>query len=110
MSGRLKEGVNFERAEKEINTILEQVVSEGISTQELEKVKNQAESTLEFGEVEVMNRAMNLAFSKLSGDANLVNEEGEKINAVTQADVKRVAGDILKESNSSVMYYKAKKA
>ena len=110
MSGRLKEGVNFERAEKEVNTIFEQVLSEGISSQELEKVKNQAESTLEFGEVEVMNRAMNLAFSKLSGDANLVNEEGEKINAVTQADVKRVAGDILKESNSSVMYYKAKKA
>jgi zinc protease len=60
--------------------------------------------------VEVMNRAMNLAFSKLSGDANMVNEEGASINAVTQADVKRVAGNILKESNSSVMYYKAKKA
>jgi zinc protease len=110
MSGRLKEGVTLERAEEEVNTIIAQIVAEGISRDELEKVKNQAESTLAFGEVEVMNRAMNLAFSKLSGDANLVNEEGARINAVTQADVKRVAGNILKESNSSVMYYKAKKA
>lgn len=110
MSGRLKEGVSLERAEEEVNTIISQVVAQGIGAEELEKVKNQAESTLEFGEVEVMNRAMNLAFSKLSGDAGLVNEEGEKINAVTQADVKRVAGDILKESNASVMYYRAKKA
>jgi zinc protease len=109
MSGRLKEGVSLERAEEEVNKIIEQVVAEGISREELEKVKNQAESTLAFGEVEVMNRAMNLAFSKLSGDANMVNEEGASINAVTQADVKRVAGNILKESNSSVMYYKAKK-
>jgi zinc protease len=57
--------------------------------------------------MEVMNRAMNLAFSKLSGDANLVNEEGNQINAVTVADVKRVANDILKETNANVMYYKA---
>lgn len=110
MSGRLKEDVTFERAEEEVNAIVGQVLSDGISSEELEKVKNQAESTLEFGEVEVMNRAMNLAFSKLSGDANLVNEEGERINAVTHADVKRVAADILKESNANVMYYKARRS
>ncbi|SKC76219.1 M16 family metallopeptidase [Ohtaekwangia koreensis] len=107
ISGRLKEGISLEHAEQEVDTILQQVVSNGVAEAELEKVKNQAESTLEFGEMEVMNRAMNLAFSKLSGDANLVNEEGNQINAVTVADVKRVANDILKEANANVMYYKA---
>jgi zinc protease len=107
ISGRIKDGISIEDAEHEVDTILKQVVAEGVATAELEKVKNQAESTLEFGEMEVMNRAMNLAFSKLSGDANLVNEEGKKINAVTTDDVKRVAGDILKETNASVMYYRA---
>ena len=107
VSGRIKDGISIEDAEHEVETILKQVVADGVATAELEKVKNQAESTLEFGEMEVMNRAMNLAFSKLSGDANLVNEEGAKINAVTTDDIKRVAGDILKESNSSVMYYRA---
>lgn len=107
VSGRIKDGISIEDAEHEVDTILKQVVADGVATAELEKVKNQAESTLEFGEMEVMNRAMNLAFSKLSGDANLVNEEGTKINAVTTDDIKRVAGDILKDSNASVMYYRA---
>jgi zinc protease len=107
VSGRIKDGISIEDAEHEVDTILKQVVADGVTTSELEKVKNQAESTLEFGEMEVMNRAMNLAFSKLSGDANLVNEEGAKINEVTTDDIKRVAGDILKESNASVMYYRA---
>jgi zinc protease len=107
ISGRLKEGISLEHAEQEVDTILQHVVTNGVAEAELEKVKNQAESTLEFGEMEVMNRAMNLAFSKLSGDANLVNEEGNQINAVTVADVKRVANDILKETNANVMYYKA---
>ncbi len=107
VSGRIKDGISIEDAEHEVDTILKQVVADGVATAELEKAKNQAESTLEFGEMEVMNRAMNLAFSKLSGDANLVNEEGTKINAVTTDDIKRVAGNILKESNASVMYYRA---
>jgi zinc protease len=53
-----------------------------------------------------MNRAMNLAFAALSGDADLVNKESEMIEAVTTQDIQRVANQILKEDNSSVMYYK----
>lgn len=109
VSGRVKDGISLEQGEEEINKILQQILSEGITDEELEKVKNQAESSLEFGEVEVMNRAMNLAFSALSGDANLVNEEGNKIKAVTKEDIHNVAKKVLREENSSVMYYRAKK-
>ncbi len=109
VSGRLKDGIRLEDAEQEVNEIIDDMIQKGASEAELEKVKNQAESTLEFGEVEVMNRAMNLAFAKLSGDANLVNLEGEKLNAVTTGDIQRVAKSFLQESNSSVMYYRAKK-
>ena len=108
ISGRLKNGVTLEYAEEAVNKIVEDIVISGVTTNELEKAKAQAESALEFGEVEVMNRAMNLAFAKLSGDANLVNQEGDRINAVTTADIQRAAKDIIKESNSGVMYYKAK--
>lgn len=108
ISGRLKNGVTLEYAEEAVNKIVEDIVISGVTTNELEKVKAQAESALEFGEVEVINRAMNLAFAKLSGDANLVNQEGDRINAVTTADIQRVAKDIIKESNSGVMYYKEK--
>jgi zinc protease len=51
---------------------------------------------------------MNLAFAKLSGDANLVNQEGERINNVTTSDIQRLAKDIIQESNSGALYYKAR--
>ena len=94
-------------AEHEVNQLIDQIVAEGAEADELEKVKNQAEATLEFGEVEVLNRAMNLAFSKLSGDANLVNLEGEKLSNVSLDDIQRVAKNTLREENSSVLYYQA---
>src|SRR5688572_1088645 len=106
ISGRTKDGIKLEDAEQEVNAVIEEALQEVTET-ELEKVKNQAASTLEFGEVEVINRAMNLAFFALSGDANLVNQERAMIESVTTADIKRMAKAILREENSSVMYYKS---
>ena len=95
------------QAEEEIDSILKGIIDAGVTDSELEKVKNQAETSLEFGEVEVMNRAMNLAFASLSGDANLVNLEAGKIRAVTRQDIHRVANEILREENSNVLHYHA---
>jgi zinc protease len=107
VSGRVNENVSLETAEKEVDDLVRNLVKEGVSEAELEKVKNQAESMLEFDEVEVMNRAMNLAFATLSGDPNFVNLEGKKIRAVTTEDMNMVALEIFKEENSTVMYYES---
>jgi zinc protease len=90
-----------------VNELIGQLVKDGVSSDELAKVKNQAEASLKFGEVEVMNRAMNLAFASLSGDAALVNKEADIIENISMEDMKRVAGEILREENASVMYYNA---
>ena len=108
VSGRVQNGVSLAQAEQEVETVLQEIKNE-ITSDELSKVKNQAESILEFGEIEVINRAMNLAFAKLSGDANLVNEEARKIERVTIDDISRVANEVFREENSSVMYYQALK-
>ena len=107
ISGRLRDGVTLDQAEAEVDALLKEVVQQGVTAEELEKVKNQAYATLEFGEVEVMNRAMNLAFASLSGKTGFVNEEGKRIEAVTQKQIQRVAADILRDESSSVMYYHA---
>jgi len=39
----------------------------------------------------------------------LVNEEVDFYKAVTTEDIQRIAKDFLKESNSTTLYYKAKK-
>ena len=107
VSGRVKDGIDLMQAEKEVDEILRKIVEEGVKAEELEKVKNQAEASLEFGEVEVMNRAMNLAFATLSGDPDWVNQEAGLISSVTREDIKRVAAEVLRDENSSVMYYRA---
>jgi zinc protease len=109
VSGRVKDGVTLKTAEEEVENVIQALRRDGALDEELGKVKNQAESILEFGEVEVINRAMNLAFAKLSGDANLVNAEAKKIEQVTTADIKRVSNQILREENASVLYYQAQK-
>ena len=105
VNGRLKDGISLEDAENEVDKILQKIILEGVTESELHKVKNQSAASLEFGEVEVINRAMNLAFASLSGDAGLVNREIENIERVSQDDIQRVATEILREENSSVMYY-----
>ena len=109
INGRIKDGIKLADAEDAVNELVDELITKGATEEELEKVKNQAYSTLEFGEVEVMNRAMNLAFAKLSGDANYVNEEASLIDAVTTDDINRVARGIMREENSSVLYYQAKR-
>lgn len=110
INGRVKDGINLQDAEAEVNALIDDFVIGGVTDEELEKVKNQAYATLEFGEVEVMNRAMNLAFAKLSGDTNHVNEEGRLIEGVTKEDILTASRNVLREENSSVLYYKARKA
>lgn len=107
ISGRLKGGISFDQAEGEIDRVVKELLESGPTAEELEKVKNQAEATLEFGEVELMNRATNLAFAALSGDPELVNRESEMIRHVTANDIVRVSRDVMREENSSVLYYRS---
>ncbi len=107
ISGRVKDGISLTYAEHEVDIILDEIMQNGVTDAELQKVKNQARATIEFGEVELINRAVNLAFAALSGDAELVNQEEDKILAITTEDIHRVAKRIFRESNASVMYYQA---
>lgn len=107
ISGRVKDGISLEQAEAEVQQVVSGIVKNGVEQEELEKVKNQSQTTFEFDEVEVMNRAMNLAFASLSVDVERVNKEREMMNKVSTQDIKRVAEEILTEENASVMYYKA---
>lgn len=107
INGKVKEGIDLKEAEKELDEVVYDFANNGIKDSELEKIKNQSISTLEFGEVEILNRAMNLAFSSLSGDAGLVNEERALIEKVTSNEINSASKQILTEENSSVMYYYA---
>jgi zinc protease len=107
ISGKLTENITFSQAEEGVSAIIEEMLNSAPTKDELEKVKNQALSSLVFGEVQVLNRAMNLAYFALLGDANLANTENEMLQTVESQDILQQAQNILIENNSSTLYYHA---
>ena len=109
IQGKLNEGVDLQEADAAVEAVNRELMEQLVDEEELNKVKNQAETAIVFSEIELLNRAMNLAYSKLLGDANLVNQEGEKVQAVTPQDILRCARQVLDPNNCSTLLYKAEK-
>jgi predicted Zn-dependent peptidase len=107
VQGNLNVGISLEEADVAVEEVLQEMVEIPLSEVELSKVKNQAEATLAFSEVELLNRAMNLAYAASVGNPDLVNLEAEKIQAVTIEDIQNMAKQVLRKENSSTLYYRA---
>jgi predicted Zn-dependent peptidase len=107
-SGKLKNGVSLNEADRALQEEIEAICQYGITDSELEKVKNKAESTLVFGEMSSLNKAMNLAYAELMGDAHLINKEADAIRAVTADDIKSEANALFRSENCSTLHYAQK--
>jgi zinc protease len=107
IDGKLSKGVSLKDGDDAVSELVSSITEEKFSDTELNKVKNQAESTLLFGEIEVLNRAMNLAYAAMLGDPEIVNREAANIQKVTTEDISRVAKTVLKKENSSTLFYKS---
>ena len=75
---------------------------------ELDKVRNRFESEQVFNSLSGANFAANLALAEWYSDVSRAWRETEMYRAVTAEDVKRVAGELFREGNASVLYYKKK--
>ncbi len=108
IEGKLVKGIKLEDAEaavmEEVNSLLEN----GISQIELEKAKNKTESAIAFEDMTVMNRANSLAFYELLGDANLMNTELQRYQALTSQAVMNDVRSIFRDENCSTLYYLSK--
>ncbi|WP_316829757.1 pitrilysin family protein [Pedobacter aquatilis] len=105
VEGKLVEGVSIERAEAAIWEELEKMKAEPVSNKELTKVKNKVESVLVFSEMSLLDKAMNLAYYELLGDAAILNEEAAKYLKVEADDVQRIAQETFNKDLSSTLYY-----
>jgi predicted Zn-dependent peptidase len=109
IEGKLVKGVKMKDAEKAVQIEIDKVQQEIIPERELQKVKNRVESMLAFEDMELLNRANNLAFYELMGDAELMNKEFSNYEAITTADLHREAQQLFNEKNSNTIYYYADK-
>jgi len=105
VEGKLVEGVSIEKAEAAIWEELEKIKSELVGANELTKVKNKVESVLVFSEMSLLDKAMNLAYYELLGDADILNQEAAKYLEVEAEDIKRISTETFDKNSSSTLYY-----
>lgn len=107
VEGKPLPGVSMEIAEESIWHELELLKAELVTEEELTKVKNKIESTMVFSEMSLLDKAMNLAFFELLGDAERLNSETQKYLDVTAYQIQQQARHIFRKENSSTLYYLA---
>ncbi len=105
IEGKLVKGASIADAEAAIDFELNRICNELIEKDELEKVLNKVESTMEFSEMDLSGRALNLAIAEYMGDANLVNTELKLYRNVSATDIQNSAKEIFKKENCSTLYY-----
>ncbi len=104
-TGKINDGVDFESARKAMMDEVLQTAETLVSAYELEKVINKAESEQVFNEIGYLEKAMQLAFYEILGDANLINQQIARYREVTREDIRRVASDILRSGNCNTLNY-----
>lgn len=105
---RLAKGVSYERAEAAIFNELELLQEKEVPSSELDKVRNRFESEQIFNNLSGANFAEKLALAEWYGDVTRAWRETELYRAVTAKDVKRVAGELFRKGNASILYYRKK--
>ena len=108
-TGQLLPETTPEQAEAAFRAEIEALRTRPATDYEVEKVKNKFEANTLFGELNVMNKAMNLGFYEMLGDLPLVNREVAAYRAVTTDDIIDFSRRTFRPENCSTLIYKASK-
>jgi predicted Zn-dependent peptidase len=105
MEGKVKNGVNMGEEESVLEEKETKIKTEEVNEKELTKVKNKTESAIAFEDMSLVNRTNSLAIYDLLGDAEMMNTELNKYQAVTTEEILQTAVQIFDPSNSNTLYY-----
>ncbi|MCC8174168.1 MAG: insulinase family protein, partial [Odoribacter sp.] len=99
-------GVDVDNLEKSIDKEIEQIQREGISDKEFQKLQNQIENQVVTSNSTIAARAENLATAyTYHNNTNKVNEDLANYQAVTKADLQRVAQTYFNKNNRVILHY-----
>ena len=105
VTGYIADGVSPETADQAIEEQLQAIAEQPVDGYELQKVKNNVETTLLFSQYKSIDRAMRLAYFENLGDAAMANDEPRLYASVTPADIQRVAVAAFQPQRCSTLYY-----
>lgn len=106
-SGKMSHGVSSYKAEQALNEVIDQFLNQEISTHQLQKIKNQSEAIKSYESIQLLNRAMNLAYFAHLGDPEVYWEEFEKKSEIGPQQIQSWAKRLLREDQSSVIHYQS---
>lgn len=108
LTGQLLPTTSEEQALAAFHRETEALKREAATAYELEKVKNKFEANTLFGELNVMNKAMNLCYYEFLGDLELVNREIDEYRAIDAERIFDFAERTFRPENSSTLIYRAR--
>lgn len=108
VSGKLNDGVSFEEFETAFWKTVEEFKAEKQSEENMTKLLNIISTSKEFQEQGLLNRAMNLTFFELLGDAGQINEELRHYQNISADEIQAMANQILRKENCTLLKVAAK--
>ncbi len=108
VEGKIREGKDIADANAAVEREMKKLVAEGVSDSELQKSKNKIEAMIAFEDMSLLSRANNLAFYELMGNAELINHEWGKYQAVTTHFLQETAKEIFRDGNCNTLFYRKK--
>ena len=107
IKGRLMPSTTEVDAEAALWRELKEIQRGNVSDYEMEKVKNKFEANMLMGEINVMNKAMNLGFYAMIGDLALLNTEADIYRSISREELMSFAERVFTPNNSSTLIYRA---
>src|SRR5690606_20802090 len=106
-SGKMEQGISAMDAEKALDEVIEEFLNSEIPAQKLQKIKNQGEAIKTYESIQLLNRAMNLAYFAHLGNPDLYWKEFEEKSKIEAPQIKTWANQLLREDQASVLYYQS---
>lgn len=106
-SGKMESGVSAKEAELALDEVLAEFLSSEIAEKKLQKIKNQGEAMKTYESIQILNRAMNLAYFAHLGNPELYWEEFKEKSQIEAPQLKLWAERLLREDQASVLYYQS---
>ena len=106
-SGKMESGISAQEGEKALDEVIGEFLAREVSERDLQKIKNQGEALKTYESVQLLNRAMNLAYFAHLGDPELYWLEFEEKSKIEAKKIKSWAQQLLTEDQASVVYYQS---
>ena len=107
VQGRLMKNISLHLADEAVSEVIMGLNNKNNIEEEMEKVKNKFESSTVFSNTSILNKAGNLAYYEMLGNAELVNHEVDGYRKVNQDMVIDATRRYFIPSNCSTLYYKS---